>query len=366
MIEFAEEIRRIRDTAALRPGRARAMGGARSFLPTPQAAWELDGHTRSAIGGNPVMLSGRCEWTAGPANRSRALRTRAECEARAAPSASLHMGSGAVSMCARFRSSTPGARIFSKFRTGAAGSLIGFALGLGETHGVGYHISRRCLGDISVRDISARRTVCDPRMVRRRCCARYDFRDQILTTTLSQLPEWLSASYVHPGVGVSLADISGISTHVEVGRSVLADGSWHHVCVVLHRRVPPSVTLFADGAHDERVLLDGPVGNLRSIGSSGPLVMGNSDGAIREVRDTAEIQPRSGRDPRGATLRRSHRAPHTFSTEAFRASSSSQVYRDVARVGSDADRCLEARASATACILRISCVGGAVVTRTAA
>ena len=53
------------------------------------------------------------------------------------------MGSGAVSMCARFRSSTPGARLFSKFRTGAAGSLIGFALGLGETHGVGY------LGDIS-------------------------------------------------------------------------------------------------------------------------------------------------------------------------------------------------------------------------
>ena len=211
------------------------MGGARSFLPTPQAAWQLDGHTRSTTGGNPVMLRGRCDWTTGPANHSKALRTGPECEARAAPSASLHMGSGPVSMCARFRSRTPGARLLSKFHTGAAGSLIGFALELGETH----------------------------------------------------------------GVGVSLADISGISTHLEVGRTVLADGSWHHVCVVLQRRVPATVTLFVDGRHDERVLLEGPVGNLRSIGSSGPLVLGNSDGAIREVR-------------RGVTARTARPPPHHF------------------------------------------------------
>jgi len=95
------------------------------------------------------------------------------------------------------------------------------------------------------------------------------------------------------GLGVNLADLSGVSVHLELGRTPLADGEWHHACVVLQRRAPAGITLFTDGRHDERVPLDGSrLQRLGRLDSDAPLYVGRRsggeagaalDGAVREV-----------------------------------------------------------------------------------
>ena len=159
-------------------------------VPIPAAAWDLDGHDRSATGGNRLMVR-RCSWSDGPRNSSRALVLGAGCHVHAPSCPSLSVGSGPLSICARFRSRVPGARLLSKFSNSAV-SAVGFGIDLGETH----------------------------------------------------------------GLGIDLADWLGVSAHVELGRSVLTDGQWHHACAILHRRVPASIVLFVDGVHDERLMLD--------------------------------------------------------------------------------------------------------------
>jgi hypothetical protein len=95
------------------------------------------------------------------------------------------------------------------------------------------------------------------------------------------------------GLGISLADSTGVSVHEELGRALLADGEWHHACVVLQRGSHPQLTVFVDGRSSERLSLRGSrLRRLGSVDSESALLVGRRDdndaasslhGAMREV-----------------------------------------------------------------------------------
>ena len=202
-------------------------------LPTPAAAWRFDegrGAIASSVdgGGNARLAGDDCRWT----NFSRTNRswTAAElpgaCWARVSHRASLNAGMGSLSACARFRTTMRGGTLLSKLGASADGQLSGWCVELGE----------------------------------------------------------------EGGLGVSLADGSGVSANREIGRTLLADDRWHHACVVFQRRAPSQLVLYVDGALSERAFLEStPLARLGSLDSVAPLLIGRRGdgsplrGAIRDV-----------------------------------------------------------------------------------
>ena len=177
-------------------------------VPTPQAAWPLDGSVHSSLG--DIALSGyNCSWTDGHAIGTRAL-SLSGCFGIAAHSASLAFGAGSLTACTRFRSATRGAALISKLsRVGHA--TRGFSIELGEDR----------------------------------------------------------------GLGVSLADATGVSAHEELGRTNLADGQWHHACVVLSRPPRPQLAVYVDGKLSESLSLRASrLRHLGSLDNEAPLLLG--------------------------------------------------------------------------------------------
>ena len=177
-------------------------------VPTPQAAWPLDGSVHSSLG--DIALSGyNCSWTDGHAIGTRAL-SLSGCFGIAAHSASLAFGAGSLTACTRFRSATRGAALISKLsRVGHA--TRGFSIELGEDR----------------------------------------------------------------GLGVSLADATGVSAHEELGRTNLADGQWHHACVVLSRPPSPQLAVYVDGKLSESLSLRASrLRHLGSLDNEAPLLLG--------------------------------------------------------------------------------------------
>jgi len=213
----------------------------RTGLPTPQAAWPLDGSVQSSLG--DIALRGyNCSWTDGHAIGTRALSLRG-CFGIAAHSASLAFGSGSLTACARFRSATRGTALISKLsRVGRA--TRGFSIELGEDR----------------------------------------------------------------GLGVSLADATGVSAHEELGRTNLADGQWHHACVVLSRPPRPQLAVYVDGKLSESLSLRASrLRHLGSLDNEAPLLFGRkaihdggSGDGMRGVEPSSE--PEGGGGSPGSAL----------------------------------------------------------------
>ncbi len=201
------------------------------LVPPPSAAWRLDGDVGSLGGGAALRLHGSCNWTAPDGGLGPSLRLTRGCYASTPSSPSLQVGTGSLSVCARFRSTVPGASLLNKLgRDGSAGVLHGWGVELGEGR----------------------------------------------------------------GLGLNFADRSGTSVHEEVGRAPLADGAWHHACVVLRRSPPsPELGVYIDGRASESVSLRGSrLARLGSLSCDAPLLVGrraaddrgsSPRGAVREV-----------------------------------------------------------------------------------
>ena len=210
-------------------------------VPTPQAAWPLDGSVQSSLG--DIALRGyNCSWTDGHAIGTRAL-SLSGCFGIAAHSASLAFGSGSLTACARFRSATRGTALISKLsRVGRA--TRGFSIELGEDR----------------------------------------------------------------GLGVSLADATGVSAHEELGRTNLADGQWHHACVVLSRPPRPQLAVYVDGKLSESLSLRASrLRHLGSLDNEAPLLLGRkaihdggSGDGMRGVEPSSE--PEGGGGSPGSAL----------------------------------------------------------------
>jgi hypothetical protein len=71
-----------------------------SVVPSPAAAWPLDG---TSYGASSAKLHGSCNWTAGHALHTSALLLGAACHASAVHTTSLQFGTSSFSACARFR-----------------------------------------------------------------------------------------------------------------------------------------------------------------------------------------------------------------------------------------------------------------------
>ena len=92
------------------------------------------------------------------------------------------------------------------------------------------------------------------------------------------------------GLGVNLADIAGVSAHEELGRSVLADGQWHHTCLVLDRGASSHLAVYVDGRPSERLALRGSrLARLGSLDSSAALLLGRRSW---DEPGTRELAPR--------------------------------------------------------------------------
>ena len=77
------------------------------------------------------------------------------------------------------------------------------------------------------------------------------------------------------GLGVSLADATGVSAHEELGRTNLADGQWHHACVVLSRPPRPQLAVYVDGKLSESLSLRASrLRHLGSLDNEAPLLFG--------------------------------------------------------------------------------------------
>ena len=190
-----------------------------TFVPAPQVSWSLDGTTSARHGAVRVNLHGQCNWTQGHTNTTHALLLSGSCFASVAHCSSLLVGTGSVSVCARLRTTTSGSLLLSKLGSvnGAAGpsalssSSIGFGLEIGD----GF------------------------------------------------------------GVGVNLADMSGLSVHEEIGRVSLADGKWHHMCAVLDRSPPSHLAVYIDGHLSESLSLKrSRLRRLGSLDNTAPLLIG--------------------------------------------------------------------------------------------
>ena len=186
--------------------------------PLPTAAWPLDGTPATAYGGAQLALPVACAatWTDGPlgsvnGSSTRALRVTPSCYASAAHSPSLAVGTGSFSACVRFKTSSPGSSLLAKLDVKTSGGA-GFVVEVAE----GGH-----------------------------------------------------------GLGISLADALGTSVHEELGRLALADGRWHHACVVLQRWGAAQLAVYLDGRESERLHLEGSrLAHLASVDSEAPLLLG--------------------------------------------------------------------------------------------
>lgn len=104
------------------------------------------------------------------------------------------------------------------------------------------------------------------------------------------------------GIGISLADSLGTSVHEELGRLALADGQWHHTCVVLQRWGAAQLAVYLDGRESERLRLDGSrLASLGSVDSDASLLLGRRTPAASEAVEMAPAD-RTGQD-RGDALR---------------------------------------------------------------
>lgn len=182
--------------------------------PPPAAAWSLDGTGR----GNAVSMAlhGDCNYTmAHDGHRQALIVGEGGCYASAASTSSVQLGgsTSSLSACTRFRMDPRGGggALLSKLAR-ARGASRGFAIEVADS-GI--------------------------------------------------------------GLGVSLADSIGVSAHEEVGRTMLADGAWHHACVVLQRVPSPQLLVYVDGLLSENLLLgDSRLSRLGSIDSDAPLLLG--------------------------------------------------------------------------------------------
>ena len=207
-------------------------------IPVPQVAWSLDGTTAATHGGVRARLHGECSWSSGPSNSTRALSLSGTCFASMGHRPSLLVGTGSMTVCAQLRCATPGALLLSKLAyaegtngpLGRSSSRIGYALEIGDER----------------------------------------------------------------GLGVNLADASGLSVHEELGRVSIADGRWHHVCMVLDRSPPSHIAVYIDGRLSERLMLDRSrrLRLLGSLDSTCPLLIGRRswdelgtrlNGSVREL-----------------------------------------------------------------------------------
>lgn len=78
------------------------------------------------------------------------------------------------------------------------------------------------------------------------------------------------------GLGISLADnVLGTSVHEDLGHLPLADGQWHHACVVLQRWGSAQLAVYLDGREAERLHLEGSrLARLGSIDTDVSLLLG--------------------------------------------------------------------------------------------
>ena len=96
------------------------------------------------------------------------------------------------------------------------------------------------------------------------------------------------------GLGVALADTLGTSVYEEVGRVALADGRWHHACVVLQRWGAAQLSVYIDGRPSDSLRLDGSrLARLGSVDSEAPLLLGRRTPPVGEdatgARSAAEV-----------------------------------------------------------------------------
>ena len=203
------------------------------MLPSPSAAWLLDGSPAPAAagGGTWLALSGACNWTrATEVPSGRALGLLRGCSASAAHSPGLGgVGSGSLSVCVRVRSRMRGEPLVSKGLARGA-SAAGFGIEIGEER----------------------------------------------------------------GLGISLLDRIGVSVHEELGRTSLNDGAWHHVCAILQRapHPHPKLSVYADGQLSESLPLGtSRLSQLGSVASEAPVVLGGSDVSTAYAGDSASAPP---------------------------------------------------------------------------
>ena len=92
------------------------------------------------------------------------------------------------------------------------------------------------------------------------------------------------------GLGVSFADTLGTSVHEELGHTQrnLADGRWHHACVVLQRwGKSPQLVAYLDGHYAESLrLTDSRLARLGSVDSGTRLLLGRSSSSSADGPST--------------------------------------------------------------------------------
>ena len=121
-----------------------------TFCPQPSVAWQLDGSAASHIeGAAPLWVDSRCNWTSGHLPALSALRLDGRCYASAAHTPSLLFGAGSLSVCARFRTGTPGVPLVAKL-----GALHGFSIAVSEGgKGLGVSLADRVAGISAHEDV---------------------------------------------------------------------------------------------------------------------------------------------------------------------------------------------------------------------
>lgn len=196
-------------------------------IPSPVASWRLLSSS-SWHGGSPLELGGTgCNFT------SDGLVLASTCMASAAHSPALRFGTTAsFTICGHFQSRIAGATLLAKFGPtapttppAARASSISFSTSTFR----GFAISLADTGH---------------------------------------------------GLGIDLQDGLGVSTHEELGRATLADGAWHHICVVFQRAAYlPQLVVYVDGTVSETLALRGSrLRHLASVDNAAPLLLGRRSG----------------------------------------------------------------------------------------
>lgn len=200
-----------------------------AWAPSPTAGWPLASSSLASMhGGASLSLHGdQCArtWTG---DEDGGLTFGSSCFASANNSPSLSLGAGSFSACLRFRTSFAGVPLLSKLGPISAAAAANANL---------------------LRGIS------------------------ITTADGGQ------------GLGISLADGVGVSSFEEIGRSALADGRWHHACIVLQRAThAPSLSLYVDGRQSEaRSLRGSRLLHLGVLDTAAPLLLGRLRGGTSSV-----------------------------------------------------------------------------------
>ena len=111
-------------------------------VPTPSAAWRLDGSALAFGAGVALALHGHgCNWT----DAGSALWLPNGCYAQAEHSVGMSgVGAGSLSVCARVRTASRGAALVSKGLGGGDHAVAaGFAIEVGEERGLGVGLADR-------------------------------------------------------------------------------------------------------------------------------------------------------------------------------------------------------------------------------